>query len=78
MNNQQISHIVIVVTAIVAVGTIAAIDLLRGGDGAAIAASYTVIGSLVGYEFGSQPLPANTTTNVTSSTSTPTDQGSGN
>ncbi len=46
----------IVVTAITCVSVLAAIDLLKGGDGATITGAFAVISALVGYEFGRSTL----------------------
>lgn len=54
--NDSALRTIIVVTAIVCVTSLAAIDLLRGGDGATITGAFAVISALVGYEFGKSVL----------------------
>lgn len=57
----QTAHTIIIGLALLVVGVAVVVDLMKGGDGAAIAAGFTVVGSLVSYEFGSTKAAATPT-----------------
>lgn len=77
MNRTSLYDTIIICTAILAVSCLAALDILRGGDGATITGAFAVISALVGYKLG-----VNQTTNINSngtpSNSSSSNQGSGN
>lgn len=52
--NTELSHAIVIGLGIIGATVLGAVWILHGGDGIAMTGYFSIVGSLVGYEFGSR------------------------